>query len=115
MPFINAKVTTTLSAEKKEELKAALAQSVGLIGKAETWVMVNIEDKQDIWLGGKKKDAAGYISIELVGKADQKASETLSKAVCNVMENVLSIPSDSTYITIKEFDGYHWGWNNQTF
>ena len=115
MPFINAKVTKELSTEKKDELKAALAKAVGLIGKAETWVMVDIEDKQDIWLGGEKKESAGYVSIELVGKADENASLTLSKAVCNVMENTLSIPADSTYITIKEFDGYHWGWNKQTF
>ena len=115
MPFVNAKITKTLDESKKDELKAGFAKSLSLIGKTENWVMVNIEDAEDIWLGGKKKDAAAYVSVELVGSADEKASLTISKSICDVLENLLEIPSDSVYITIKPTDGYHWGWNKQTF
>ncbi|MBQ3825296.1 MAG: hypothetical protein II811_04090 [Spirochaetaceae bacterium] len=115
MPFINAKITKTLSDAQKEQLKAGLGAAAGVIGKAETWVMVNIEDNQAIWLGGKKKDAGAYVSFELVGSANEKDSLALSKAVCDVLENTLSIPKDSVYITIKPMEGFHWGWNGQTF
>ena len=115
MPFINAKVTKELGAEQKENLKAAFGKALGTIGKAETWVMVNIEDKSDIWLGGKKKDAGAYISVELVGKADSSASLALTKEICALLEKQLSIPSDSVYVTIKPMEGFLWGWNNQTF
>ena len=115
MPFINVKVTKELSSANKEELKASLAKASAVIGKAETWVMVNIEDKQDIWLGGKKKESAAYLSAELVGECDEKNSLAFSKAICDVMESTLSIPSDSVYLVIKPVEGFHWGWNKQTF
>ena len=115
MPFINSKITTKVSEEKKEAVKAALGQAVSVLDKTEDWVMVNIEDQQDIWFGGKKKETAAYVGLELVGNPSGEASLDFTKKVCDIYEKELGIPKDSVYLTLKPVEGVHWGWNDQTF
>ena len=56
MPFIDSKITVAVDAAKKEELKAELGKLMATLHKSESYLMVGIEDKYDLWLGGKKLD-----------------------------------------------------------
>ena len=41
MPFINSKVSVSMSKEKKDAVKAKLGQAISLVpGKSENWLMV---------------------------------------------------------------------------
>ena len=45
MPFINSKVSVTISGEKEKELKCRLGEAISVIpGKSESWLMLNFED-----------------------------------------------------------------------
>lgn len=115
MPFINAKITTKISDDKKEALKASFGQAVSALDKTENWVMVNIEDNQDIWFGGNKKAEAAFVGVQLVGNPSPEKSLDFTKKVCDIFENELSIPKDNLYLTLTPVEGHHWGWNDQTF
>ena len=49
MPMIEAKVTMELPAEKRDVLKAEFGKAVSVIGKPESYLMVNLVDKQDLY------------------------------------------------------------------
>ena len=50
MPYINARTTTPVSAEKQEAIKALLGKAIENIpGKSEAWLMVEICPECNIW------------------------------------------------------------------
>ena len=54
MPMIEAKVTMELPVEKRDVLKAEFGKAVSVIGKPESYLMVNLVDKQDLYFAGSK-------------------------------------------------------------
>lgn len=113
MPFIDAKITLPVSSEKKEELKCSFGKMMELIGKSETYLMVNIEDNKDMWLGGEKLSGGAYVSVSLLGSSSAENYEKMTKEICDIFEKSLSIDPKGVYVT------YHpvadWGWNGSNF
>lgn len=54
MPMIEAKVSMDLSAEKRDVLKAEFGKAISILGKPESYLMINLIDKQDLYFTGKK-------------------------------------------------------------
>lgn len=61
MPFIDSKVTVSISKEKKEEIKSKMGQAISLLHKTESYLMVGIESDYDLWLAGKKLDRKSVV------------------------------------------------------
>lgn len=60
MPFINSKVSVSMSKEKKDAVKAKLGQAISLVpGKSENWLMVGFEDSYDLYFQGNQDGAYG--------------------------------------------------------
>ena len=49
MPMIEAKVTMQLPAEKRDVLKAEFGKAISIIGKPESYLMINLIDNQDLY------------------------------------------------------------------
>ena len=49
MPMIEAKVTMKLPAEKRDIVKAEFGKAVSIIGKPESYLMINLVDGQDLY------------------------------------------------------------------
>lgn len=47
MPFIDSKVTISLSEEKKETLKTELGKAISILNKPESFLMLGFEDNYD--------------------------------------------------------------------
>ena len=45
MPFIDSKISVKVSDEKKDVIKARLAEAAAVIGKPETYVMIGFDDE----------------------------------------------------------------------
>jgi hypothetical protein len=63
MPFIDSKVTVSLTDDKKEQIKARFGQAVSLLNKTETYLMVGFDDNYSLYMGGKKLDKGAYVSV----------------------------------------------------
>ncbi|MBP5179588.1 MAG: hypothetical protein J6066_08450 [Lachnospiraceae bacterium] len=113
MPFIDSKITVAVDAAKKEELKAELGKLMATLHKSETYLMVGIEDKYDLWLGGKKLEKGAYVSVSLYGSAAPKDFSTMTGQICEVYSRLLSIPGDAIYVTYHPITD--WGWNGSNF
>jgi len=113
MPFINAKITLPVSGAKKETLKSQFGKLISTLNKSETYLMVGIEDDQDLWLGGKKLEKGAYVSVSLFGDAPKSAYDKLTGRICDLLADELDIPGSNVYVTYHPVSD--WGWNGGNF
>ena len=68
MPFINSKVSVSISQEKEEELKTRLGQAIALIpGKSEAWLMTGFEDNCHLYFRGDNSQPTAFIEVKVYG------------------------------------------------
>ena len=113
MPFIDAKITTKVSADKKDRIKCELGKYITTLHKSETYLMVGIEDEYELWLGGRKLEKGAYVSVSLFGSADKGDYDNLTGQICSMLNEELGIPSDGVYVTYHPVSD--WGWNGKNF
>lgn len=113
MPFINAKISTPLDGAQKENLKARFGKAVALIRKPESYLMVNIEDRQDLWFAGKKLDLGAYVSVSAFGSPSRADCAKMAAELNKILGEELSIPGDNIYITFHPVDT--WAWDGSLF
>ena len=113
MPFIDSKVTVTLTKDKKESIKARLGQAVSILHKSEAYLMVGFEDDYDLYMGGNKLEKGAYVSVSLFGSASSAEYEMMTGALCEILQEELAIPGDKFYVTYHGVN--EWGWNGSNF
>ncbi|MBQ8509805.1 MAG: hypothetical protein IJ493_07865 [Clostridia bacterium] len=114
MPYINVKVSTHLTDEQEQALKAGLGQAITAIpGKSETYLMVCIEDDAHLWLGGKDAEPHAMIDVKILGHAKPADFDRMTGQLCQLMEKQLSIKPSNVYVTYAEVE--NWGWNGSNF
>jgi len=113
MPFIDSKITVTVSEEKKEVIRNALGQSMTILNKPEAFLMVGFADNYDLAMGGQKLEKGAYVAVSLFGDGTKAAYEEMTAFICDLYEKELGIPMDAIYVT---YHGVHdWGWNGKNF
>ena len=95
MPMIEAKVTSSLPAEKRDVLKAEFGKAISLMNKPESYLMINLQDNQDLYFGGKKLDKGAYVEVKVLGAVDSGASSKMTAKVCEILDKELGIPGDA--------------------
>ena len=113
MPMIEAKVTMELSEDKRDVLKAEFGKAVAIIGKPESYLMVNLVDKQDLYFGGKKLEKGAYVEVKVLGSVDAGKSNSMTARVCDILQEQLGIPGDAVYVSY--FGTNNWGWKGENF
>lgn len=113
MPFIDSKVTVSMTEEKKENIKKEFGQAVNILGKGESFLMVGFEDGYDLYLGGEKLDKGAFVSVKLYGNINSASSNKMTAEVCRIMEEQLGIPGDKVYVAYQGIAD--WGWNGRNF
>lgn len=113
MPFIDSKITGTVSPEKMEAVKSALGKAVSTLHKSETYLMVGIKDNYDLWMAGTKLDKGAYVSVSLFGSASSADYERMTEKICDIFEKELGIPGSAVYVTYHPVSD--WGWNGSNF
>ena len=112
MPFIELKTNKNIS-DLKTAIKDELGKAITAIpGKTESWLMIEISDKLDIFFKGNDEPCAMF-EIEIFGKASSDAYDDLTKRICKISQDLLGVAPDRTYVKYSEID--HWGYNNFNF
>jgi len=113
MPFIDSKITVSVTPEKKEKIKAELGKAITMLNKSETYLMVGIEDNYDLWMAGAKLEKGAYVSVSLFGNASSGAYDKMTAQICDLYEKELGIQGDAVYVTYHSVSD--WGWNGRNF
>lgn len=114
MPFIESKVTVSLSESEKEFLKTELGKIVEEIpGKSENYLMLGFEDNYNLYFKGKKLDYGAFIEVKLFGSVAEDYLKLVTSEICKLYSKKLNIPPKSIYVKFEEVD--NWGWNGVNF
>lgn len=113
MPFINTCVTTEITHEKEVVLKEKLGKAIALIGKPEAYLMLKFEENCRLWFAGTNDDEAAYVEVALLHSAPKASYEKLTKAICDILTEELSIPADRIYVKFSETE--FWGYDGFMF
>ena len=113
MPMIEAKVTMQLPAEKRDVLKAEFGKAISIMGKPESYLMINLVDGQDLYFGGNKLEKGAYVEVKVLGSIDSGASDKMTARICEILQNELGIPGNTVYVSY--WGTSNWGWNGGNF
>lgn len=114
MPYINSKVTVNLSNEKINILKDKLGKIIcDIPGKSENFLMVGFEDNYNLYFRGERLEYGAFIEVKIFGKTSKESLNIMTKHLCELFEEELTIPGDSIYVKYEEVD--NWGWNGSNF
>ena len=72
MPYINSKVTVSLSEDKVNKLKEELGKIIcDIPGKSENFLMVGFEDNYTLYFKGEKLKLGAFIEVKIFGKTSK--------------------------------------------
>ncbi len=113
MPFIDSKISMELTQEQKDNIKSKLGKAISILNKPESYLMVGIEDKYDLYFAGNKLDKGAYVSVSLFGDTKPASCSNMTSEICKIYSEELGIPGNNIYVT---YHGVHdWGWNGSNF
>lgn len=114
MPYLRIEANVDL---EKRERQVLLARASALIarelGKPERYVMISLETAKPMCFAGNDQPLA-YLELKSIGLPVAQ-TPALAKTLCALIEEILAIPTDRTYITFSDIPRQLWGWNGSTF
>lgn len=114
MPFINAKVSTTISEGQEKELKTRLGKAIECIpGKSESWLMLGFEPEYKLYFKGDNSKPTAFVEVSVFGKENPQAFDALTGEICKIFGEVLGISADRIYVKYGACE--NWGWNGGNF
>ena len=114
MPFINSKISTSLSEAQETAIKSRLGQAIQTIpGKSESWLMVGFEPDYRLYFRGSNDEPMAMVEVSVYGSDHQPVFSKLSGQMCNIFNDVLGIAPDHVYVKYQAVS--NWGWNGDNF
>ena len=113
MPFINAKFSSAVSPDKEIEIKSALGDAISLIGKSETYLMVEIDDNRRLYFGGKNDEPIAFFDVSLLHSAPRHAYEALTARLCEIAKESMGVDTKNVYVKFEETE--NWGYDGFMF
>jgi len=113
MPFINVKTNTSINKENELKIKSDLGEAIKLIGKSESWLMINFEDNQKMYFKGSNDDKMAFVEVDLYGAASRSAYNSMTEAITEILNKELLIQPDKIYVKYSEVE--NWGFNGRNF
>ena len=112
MPVLQ--ITTNASIDDTASLaKQASALVADLLGKPESYVMVQINDNAGLIFAGSD-DPCAHLKLKSLGLHESK-TRTYSEQLCDFIEQQLGVPPGRTYIEFISPERHMFGWNSGTF
>lgn len=112
MPVLQ--ITTNISTADTSELaRQASSLVASLLGKPESYVMVNINTDANLIFAGSSEPCA-HLMLKSLGLPESETSK-YSESLCAFIEQQLGVPPARTYIEFVNPERHMFGWNNGTF
>lgn len=114
MPFINSKISVTITPEQEVELKRRLGEAIAIVpGKSEQWLMCGFEDGYHLYFRGENQDPIAFVEVAVYGDEDPEAFKNLTGEISKIFGEVLGIAADHIYVKYQAVK--NWGWNGANF
>lgn len=110
MPFIKTSTNVNIDEGKKEILKQKFGSAINIIGKPESYLMLEFESNKDMYFAGSNEPLA-FIDIKVLGKLNN--TDEMTKVLTSIISSELNIPQNRIYIAYKDYSD--WGYNGYNF
>lgn len=94
-------------------LERASKHVSNILGKPESYVMINLTADQTLFFAGSNKPTA-YLELKSLGLPEAKTAE-FSRALCEFINQETDISTDRIYIEFSSPDRHMWGFDGRTF
>ena len=112
MPLLS--ITTNCIIDDKTGIAQDASKQVAeLLGKPESYVMVNIKDNQTLIFAGNNQPSA-YLELKSLGLPESQTTD-ISSALCAFINEKLGIDCGRIYIEFSNAERHMWGWKGGTF
>ncbi len=113
MPFIRVTTNAQIDKSAHQELIEEFGKSITCIsGKTERWLMLEFKGGATMAFAGNTAPCA-MVEADLFGPADESEKGVLTSEICGIVENILGVPQDRTYVRYLETDT--WGYDGENF
>jgi len=114
MPYLNIQTNVTMDDSEQQVLLEKASQTVAsILGKPESYVMVNLNSGNAMFFAGTAAPLA-YLQLKSLGLPEAQTS-AFSQVLCELMQAELGIDSGRVYIEFSGPERHMWGWNRGTF
>ena len=93
--------------------KQASSLVADILGKPESYVMVNINDNAELIFAGTN-DPCAHLVLKSLGLPESE-TRTYSEKLCSFIEQQLGVSPSRIYIEFINPERHMFGWNNSTF
>jgi len=112
MPVLQ--ITTNVSVDDADALaKQASSLVAEILGKPESYVMVNINGNAELIFAGTN-DPCAHVMLKSLGLPESE-TRAYSEKLCTFFEQQLGVPPARTYIEFVNPERHMFGWNSGTF
>lgn len=109
MPHINIKTNKEIIKEKELLIKEKLGEAISIIGKSESWLMIEFNSNCNMYFKGSDDDCA-YIEVKLFGSSTYNE---FTNVLTDLISNELNILPSNIYVSY--FETNNWGYNGSNF
>lgn len=114
MPFINSRVSVTMTKAQEESLKDKLGKAISIIpGKSEKWLMIEFADGCNLYFQGDNSEPAAFVEVKVFGSIPDSCLDELTGTICDIYESELQVKKERVYVKYEEVG--KWGWNGSNF
>jgi len=114
MPYLSIRTNVMMDdAGQKTLLKKASQTVASVLGKPESYVMVNLDSGNTMLFAGSDAPLA-YLQLKSLGLPEARTSD-FSQTLCELMQTELGIEPGRVYIEFAGPERHMWGWNRGTF
>ncbi len=112
MPYIKTTANVAIPWEVQEKIKTQLGKDAAIIGKTESWLMVEFRENAPLYFKGTNEPAA-IVSVDLFGSAGAGAYGNMTAVITDMLAEQLGVPADRVFVKYSEYS--HWGYNGRNF
>ena len=106
MPHIQVNVTCPTTPDQEKTLVDQMGQPISLLpGMKAEYLMIRLEDSCHLYFGGTGECA--FVEVDRFGSIPEDASKALTARLSEIIESVLGLSKDRTYI--KYTENPYWG------
>lgn len=113
MPYIKTRTNTTITVEQEQKIKEELGRAISLLGKSESWLMLDFESNCHMFFRGTNGEKIAYIDVKIYGHGTRESFNNMTSEITRIITTNLDIPKENIYISYQEFD--NWGNNGVNF
>ena len=114
MPLLTLTTNLDIAADQQIPLLSALSTlTAKLLGKPQSYVMVILQDRQPMLMGGTDEPCT-YLQFKSLGLPEDSTAG-FSAALCDLITGQLGIPANRIYIEFSNPPRHLWGWDRGSF